>query len=97
MNFVGEEPDLATAFAELLPVANDWKSIGVLLNVPKNTIDDINEEHKRVKDCLREMLAEWVKQGPTWTDLVEAVKHVNPCISEAIHGRIPKSYKLMSK
>ena len=72
-------------------MANDWKSIGVLLNVPESIMDNINEDHKRVRDCLREMLAEWVKQSPTWTDLVEAVKHVNPCISDAIHKRIPKS------
>ncbi len=72
---------LPNAFRELLPLASEWQNIGTLLEIPPGTLEDIksNNPH-RVKDCLREMLTEWLKTTdphPTWENLAEAIHPFN--------------------
>ena len=60
-----------------MPLVDQWRNVGVLLNLPESTLGDIEQEHDRINDCLREMLYEWLKQAnptPTWSILSEAIE-----------------------
>ena len=74
---LGEKPKLKDIFKELFPVATYWMTMGTLLGIPGHILDKINSNQKRIDECLREMLSEWLKQidpPPTWTALAEAVE-----------------------
>ena len=63
----------------LYPLATKWTDIGTLLGVGES-IDRISREKKRIHDCLREMLSEWLKQidpTPTWKELIDALEIVD--------------------
>lgn len=59
-------------------MARDWKNIAVLLSIPHHVTEVIEAENPRaVKDCLRTMLVEWLKQTdpfPKWSALAEAIE-----------------------
>ena len=62
----------------LLPLAEDRKSIGVLLGLENNRLKCIGYDYNgKAKDCLQEMLALWLKHAfppTTWNELAEAVE-----------------------
>ena len=66
---------------ELRPLASDWKSIGVLLDIDSDELDKIEGDQRRaVMDCLQEMLLKWLKQvDPTsiWAEIIDAVEQIN--------------------
>ena len=88
---VGDDiPKLSQAFAELLDIAADWKTIGILLEVPKQTLDIIKINEVRANDCLMEMLSMWLKMvqpRPSWNILVNAVKQIDPQKAEQIKAK----------
>ena len=70
----------------LLKQAHNWHNIGILLHILPGDLKCIEADYRGTsKDCLREMLREWLKQSnPTWAQLVEAVKLFNPTTAEKI-------------
>ena len=80
MSTSGEPPKLRDVFRKLLPLASQWKTIGVLLDIPKHVLSKIQSDEEGVNDRLHEMLSEWLKQvdpPPTWKDLADAVDVVD--------------------
>ena len=83
-------PTASNLLRELMPLAADWKTIGTLLEVPDGTLDVIQHDNPhRARDCLREMLREWLKgdTSPSWEKVVEAVKLIDKKIAAAIHRK----------
>ena len=73
-----EKPSNKDAFLALMPVANEWKTIGTLLELPSAKLDSIQNENNKDLDRLREMIAEWLKTPEAnWEALIEAVKPIN--------------------
>ena len=86
-NVGGDVPKLNQAFDETLDIAAEWKTIGIFLEVPKQTLDIIKFNEVRANDCLMEMLSTWLKMvhpRPSWNILVNAVKRVDPQKAEQI-------------
>ena len=50
-----------------LPVAAEWKQLGVQLGVPVHTLDEIQANHENspnfVQECLRDMFYWWLNNG----------------------------------
>ena len=50
-----------------LPVAAQWKDLGVQLGVPQNILDDIQADQKNSphvsQECLRDMFNWWLNNG----------------------------------
>ena len=59
-------------------VADKWKVIGVLLEIPKGVLSCIADKHQRDPcSCLVEMLETWLERvhpPPTWAGIIEAVE-----------------------
>ena len=75
-----DRPKLKDVLKELLPLATEWKTIGILLGIQKHILDKIKKDEDGVCDCLQEMLAEWLKQvdpPSIWRNLADAVEHVD--------------------
>ena len=73
----GEKPTIKVAFKDMLPLASDWRNIGVLLGIKEHILSKIEADKPSVRDCLREMISEWLKQvdpPATWATLAEAVE-----------------------
>ena len=89
---IGEKPSLSTVYRELLPLADCWKGIGVLLGLPESVLNIIRSDEEKSSDRLLKMVSEWVKQvdpSPTWTALADAVKPFDKVKSVDICQRIP--------
>ena len=74
---------------KMLPLATNWKTIGVLLGLPKHTIDGIQADEDGVKNQMIEMLSEWLRRvdpPPTWTALAKAVEFVDERQAEEIRS-----------
>jgi hypothetical protein len=85
-----EKPKLKDAFRELLALAAEWKTIGTLLGLQPHTLARVKADEDGVRNCLQEMLSEWLKQvdpPPTWAALVEAVEAVNQQKAQEIRTR----------
>ena len=61
----------------LLPVADEWENIGILLGVEDSDLRTIKSNNpNNCRGCLREMLRKWlsiVDPQPTWSVLFNAV------------------------
>ena len=72
------KPTLQDAFRVLRPLAYDWQNIGVLLGLESHVLKEIKYTNPgSAKDCLREMLDQWLKRTeppPSSWQLAEAVK-----------------------
>ena len=88
--YIGGRPKLKDTLKELLPLAMDWKTIGTLLEIKKSILDKIRADEDGVRDCLQEMLSEWLKQvdpPPTWAALADAVETVDELKAQEIRTR----------
>ena len=79
----GGEPGTKPILRDLIDalyhkVADKWKVIGVLLEIPKGILSRIADKHQRDPcSCLVEMLETWlegVHPPPTWAAIIEAVE-----------------------
>ena len=70
--------------SELIPVAANWKNIGIALRLKYDVLETINLQcNGDPCACLSSMLNKWLKKNynlkkygePTWQKLVEAVAH----------------------
>lgn len=86
-----ENLTLMTVFKELIPLASNWQKIGTWLNLSFDEISRIgNKNHNRERDCLRELLEEWLKRIdplPSWEQLANAVKQVDLKKAEDIRSK----------
>ena len=85
----GNKPKLKDAFKKLLPLATDWANIGVLLGLEEDTLQEIKQNERQERNCLRVMLSAWLKTEdplPTWNDLAEAVEQIDREIAEEIRS-----------
>ena len=56
---------------------NEWRSIGIELGIPPDTLEAISRDHPQsINDCFLEMISEWLRnsRGPTWEDLISVLK-----------------------
>ncbi len=68
---------LLDVLTELLEVSADWYNIGLALNMSSGTLDAMEGPYKRPRDCLRDMLKEWLSTSldPSWEGLIAALRH----------------------
>lgn len=88
--YIGDPPKLATVFKEVITLAIHWKTIRLLLHMPKHTLDRIKRDESVINDQLQEMLSEWLKQTeplPTWSALADAVEVIDSTKAEEIRKR----------
>ena len=72
----------------LLPEAKHWHNIGIFLEVPEPTLEQIESDYRGdCQQCVREMIKRWLKQvnpPPSWKALADALKIINPRLAEQI-------------
>ena len=69
--------DLSTVRKEIHDAQNKWYDIGIELKVDTSTLKAIEFMYSNAKDCLREVISEWLKAvspKPTWRSLVDALR-----------------------
>ena len=61
---------------EIHDARSKWYDIGLELKVPKPTLKSIESRYVDDKDCLREVIAAWLRVGDnaTWQSLVDALR-----------------------
>ena len=82
-NSTADIDDLFVVKAELEPVIARWKYIGLALRLDPDQLDVIEQDNRKLEDCLTKMLALWLKKSyntdrfgtPSWELLVNAVDH----------------------
>jgi hypothetical protein len=78
---------MTDAFRLLLPLASQWKIIGLLLNIPYGALETITTNEGDANHRLAAMLQHWSKQvdpSPTRTSLADAVKMIDPKAAESL-------------
>ena len=78
------ELDLSTVRNEIHDARTKWYDIGIELNVDVSTLKAIDSMYKDSKDCLREVITEWLKAvhpKPTWRSLIDALRR--PAVGES--------------
>ena len=75
-------------FRELLTLASQWKTIGMLLGLPEHILEKIKADEDTAHDRLQKMLSEWLKQvkSPTWMALADAVESVDQVKAQDIRN-----------
>ena len=75
------KPKLKDALKILLPLRDDWQTIGALLEMEEEKLSAIQHKQKDVsKNCLRVMLDAWLKSTappPSWQALADAVESID--------------------
>ena len=69
--------DLSKVRNEVLSAAAKWYDIGLELGMSVDYLDTVKKENDDQKDCLREMLRQWlsgVDPEPSWESLVAALR-----------------------
>ena len=87
----GKFPSMNSSFQLLLPVANEWENLGLLLNVPDGKLQAIGSQYRgSERNCLREMLRAWFSGSSgshTWEALADGVKPINSDIADQIMSK----------
>jgi ankyrin repeat protein len=81
---------LGNVLRELIGQDQEWQNIGALLDLPAARLNAISADYSRTRECLREMVMEWLKMvdpPPTWELLVEAVELIDPQTAESIRTK----------
>ena len=69
---------------EIHDARTKWYDIGIELKVDVSTLKTIESMYSNSKDCLREVITEWLKAvhpKPTWRSLVDALR--KPVVDES--------------
>lgn len=80
MYAVSEKPTARELSIYIKPHAEQWFEIGILLDIPVQKLEDIEEHHKNdVQSCGARMLTEWIISNPNacWKKLYEVVEKVS--------------------
>ena len=78
------------AFRRVFHSADEWYSLGLLLNVPKSSLSTIRRNNPDDRECLHETLQEWLNQTdppPTWHELADVVKPFDRFEAQEIRQR----------
>ena len=68
-------PSRKNLYEALLPVSDDWKSLGVLLDCDYPTLQDFEKRKQKDRTCLLEMVDLLLRKiDMSWELVVEAVK-----------------------
>ena len=68
-------PSRKNLYEALLPVSDDWKSLGVLLDCDYPTLQDFEKRKQKDRTCLLEMVDRLLRKiNMSWELVVEAVK-----------------------
>ena len=70
--------------------ADEWYTLGLLLNVPKSSLSTIRTNDHGDHDCLYETFQEWLNQTdspPTWHEFAEAVEPFDRSEAQEIRQR----------
>ena len=76
--------DLSTVRNEIHDARTKWFDIGTELKLDVFTLKAIESKYSDPKDCLREVITEWLKAvdpKPTWRNLVRALQR--PDVNES--------------
>ena len=76
--------DLNTVQNEIHDARTKWYDIGIELKLDVSTLKTIESMYRNSKDCLREVITEWLKAvhpKPTWRSLVDALRR--PVVDES--------------
>ena len=87
---VGNQLTLIKAFREVVHLAWEWYSLGLLLNVPKSSLFTIKTNNPDDRDRLHETLQEWLNQTdspPTWHELADVVEPLDRSKAQEIRQR----------
>ena len=107
MSITPGEDDLQDIIRELVDVAANWKGLGTFLGIRDGQLQAIKLQGNSPLDCLREMLATWLRRNyneerfgePTWVKVVEAVNDPtgggNPALAKEIARRHGGTYIMM--
>ena len=88
--------DLTWLHKTLIPIEHSWKDIGYSLYVEAQTLTTIENEYQNAKQCLCEMLREYLQQRmspPSWKVLVGAVVEENYLIAKSIIEEAKRIYQ----
>jgi hypothetical protein len=86
--------DYRTLYEDLFEVWDKPKALGILLNLPESTLDEILTNNSRSDICLLEILDTFVEQEdqrPTWRIVLDALRNPlinNPRLAERIEKRL---------
>ena len=87
---VDKQLTVIKAFRRVFRLANEWYTLGLLLNVPKSSLSTIRTDDPDDRECLRETLKVWLKQTdspPTWHELADVVEHFDHSEAQEIRQR----------
>ena len=76
--------DLNTVQNEIHDARTKWYDIGIELKLDVSTLKATESKYSDSKDCLREVITEWLKAvrpKPTWRSLVDALQR--PVVDES--------------
>ena len=88
--------------SELIPVATNWRNIGLALRLKHKILDGIQAENSDdATVCLTLMVRDWLMRNynvkrfgePTWQNLVEAVGHPAGGANMALARKIARKHK----
>ena len=88
--------------SELIPVAANWRNIGIALRLKPDILENINARYSGdPRACLSFMVMEWLRRNydtqqfgePTWRKLVEAVAHPAGGADKAVARKIAERHK----
>ncbi len=86
--------DLQLVLSELYEEVDgrEWENIGLALGLKPGILGGLKGDHKHPKDCLRDMLKEWLNRSddPSWQSLIEALR--KPSV-----GKVPLANTLKAK
>ncbi len=69
--------NLLDVLTELLDVSADWYKVGLALKLTPGTLNAMKGPHKEPKDCMMDMVSEWLSTSPdpSWEGLIAALRH----------------------
>ena len=93
--------DLRLVWEKAGALSGHWDSIGIMLGLSSNKLDEIEAESKTARACLRKVFDSWLKRDydyeshgvPTLRMLCNCIKSesggANPALAERISGGTP--------
>lgn len=90
-----DTPKLQEVFKELFGLATHWKTIGTLLGLESQLLEEIKSDEESAHDRLQKMLSKWLKQidsPPTWKYIADAVETVDATKAQEIRKQFVDSF-----
>ena len=89
-----EQADLEQLNKLLQPVSSQWKTIGTLLGIAQDDLDQIQSDHRGAYNQLNEMISLWFKtMVPTAKSLISALMNLD---EQSVADEVMQSYRLIN-